>query len=56
MNFIVSRPHQTNLNMAISDSSNGVTQSKVQKITLADLCHQYYPKRPKFMILAIPFG
>lgn len=25
------------------------TEEKVQKITLADLCHQYYPKRPKFM-------
>ena len=25
------------------------TEEKVQRITLADLCHQYYPKRPKFM-------
>lgn len=50
---MLSRPHQTNLNMAVSGSSNGITQSKVHKITLADLCHQYYPKRPKLMILGI---
>ena len=39
--------------MAVNDLTNGTASSKVQKTTLANLCHQIYPKRPKLMNLGL---
>lgn len=81
-NFIISRPHQINLNVAITNVTGGYatlvqysedssasiddrfiktnknpsvtpTLQKVHQMTLADLCHLYYPSRPKFMTVDI---